>query len=152
MKTKVLFSIFILFAAFYSCKKDSGIKNNNNNNNVTDSCGALQNYDNKDSGANRYDAFRISTATISGDYLKLTVTYGGGCQPHDFKLVWNQMAMGPYNRIFLTHDAHGDLCKALVTRKLCFNLSLLKGVNSHGESSFPLSDSYGNALWLTYKY
>jgi hypothetical protein len=99
------------------------------------------------------DPFTIKSWTISGDYLKLTVSYGGGCKSHDFRLVWNQLAMPPFPVIHLEHNANGDLCKALITTNLCYNISVLREDGPpHGEIDFPLSDSSGNTFQVKYVY
>ena len=71
------------------------------------------------------DAFDVLEAKVSGDFLELTVQYGGGCHPHDFWLVgsaWFMESEPPQVDLLLSHDGHNDLCGALVTTHLVFDL------------------------------
>ncbi len=75
------------------------------------------------------DAASIKEVSIVNDSLKLKVVYGGGCEKHDFVLYGCKtfMESNPIQAaIYLSHDAHGDLCKALITETLAFDLALLK--------------------------
>ena len=66
---------------------------------------------------------------VSGDLAHLQVSFGGGCEAHYFDLV----AHGGFREsqpvrvsAFLSHDGNGDLCEALLTKDLAFDLSPLK--------------------------
>lgn len=77
----------------------------------------------------RTDPVEISGARVDGGYLALDVAYGGGCAVHDLDAVaWTGwMESHPVQvGVALTHDAHGDACKALVSRKLRFDLEPLR--------------------------
>ena len=59
--------------------------------------------------------------------MHINVTYGGGCEEHDFLLIKeatinnNQSTTVSSN---LSHDAHNDGCFALITEHfLCFDVS-----------------------------
>lgn len=70
----------------------------------------------------------LKMVKLSGNTLTLDVTYTGGCAEHDFRLVGSQMiskSMPPIRAVKLVHDAHGDTCKATVTRKINFDLTEL---------------------------
>lgn len=71
----------------------------------------------------------LESLRIEGDRLRFEVRYGGGCVPHDFKLVaWGGwMESFPVQvRAFLSHDGKNDPCDAIVTRALSFDLRPLK--------------------------
>lgn len=75
------------------------------------------------------DPVAITAFRVDGEILELTVQYGGGCREHDFALIaWNgwletvPVAAG----LLLAHDANGDLCRALITETLRFNLVPLR--------------------------
>lgn len=76
-----------------------------------------------------FDPLTILTAVVDGDSIDLRVRYGGGCVEHDFRLLAGRAIMEsepPQADIRLSHDAHGDLCRALITRDLRFDLVPLK--------------------------
>lgn len=75
------------------------------------------------------DPVTIREARLEGSLLKLAVRFGGGCQPHDFGLVASSLFMesNPVQAdLLLTHDAHGDMCRALLYRDLVFDLRPLR--------------------------
>jgi hypothetical protein len=75
------------------------------------------------------DEARIGSAVISSDVLSLLVQYGGGCKPHDFKLFGSRRFLESYPvqaDVFLSHNANGDACKALISDSLRFSLQRLK--------------------------
>lgn len=72
------------------------------------------------------DPMNIQSAKIEGNNLILEVSYGGGCEEHDFSLVGSQMiskSLPPIRSVKLIHDAHGDKCKALIMKTLTFDIS-----------------------------
>ena len=68
----------------------------------------------------------IEHGEIRGDYLKLTVSYLGGCGDHDFGLA---ASMGinksnpPGGFLILTHDSGNDTCTYKISQYLLFDLS-----------------------------
>ena len=75
------------------------------------------------------DALGILDAAVDAGGLVVDVTYGGGCARHDLDAVafggW--MESSPVRiRVGLTHDAHGDVCKASIRRTLRFDLEPLR--------------------------
>jgi hypothetical protein len=75
------------------------------------------------------DPLHFRSARIVGDSLVATVSYGGGCREHTFALVFSTVFMESHPvqvRGLLSHDADGDLCRALLTRTLRFDLTPLK--------------------------
>ena len=76
-----------------------------------------------------HDPYQIRSATVVGDVLLLTLSYGGGCERHDFQLVVSTRFLETFPvraRAFVTHEDHDDPCDALVTRKLGFDLEPLE--------------------------
>lgn len=74
------------------------------------------------------DAAQILAARVDGDTLRLEVQYGGGCAQHVFRLVAGTgfMESNPVQtRVYLGHDANGDMCRALVRPTLAFSLAPL---------------------------
>lgn len=75
------------------------------------------------------DEARIKNISIESDTIVLVVEYGGGCEKHDFKLFGFKYFLKsnpPQSDIFLSHNANGDLCKALLIDSLRFYLGPLK--------------------------
>lgn len=71
------------------------------------------------------DMFTIQNVSLTNNLLQIEVSYGGGCKPHEFvlysdcKLIENQP---PTLKFALLHNANEDVCKALMTETLVFNL------------------------------
>ena len=77
------------------------------------------------------DSFRIDTASVDGDLLRLDVSYEGGCEnaEHSFALYTDnvfQRSNPPSARTWLSHDAGGDTCTETVQKELAFDLSPLE--------------------------
>ncbi len=74
------------------------------------------------------DITAVGAAGLRGDKLLLSVRYGGGCARHDFQLEWDGAmleSMPPQVVLRLTHNANGDNCRALLSERLEFDLSVL---------------------------
>jgi hypothetical protein len=73
------------------------------------------------------DPIDVTSSSISGDTLTLTVGHGGGCERHDYALGFNgYVTTAPaHTELVLVHDAHGDTCEAYVTETLTFDLTPL---------------------------
>ncbi len=81
------------------------------------------------------DPNTIGDAVIDGDTLSVEVTYGGGCEPHDFGLCWDGVFAESFPVqawVSLSHDAHGDICDALLTEVRPIDLSGLKKAYQEG--------------------
>ena len=84
------------------------------------------------SGGDPYD---IDAATIDGDMLLVTVSYGGGCKKHEFTLDIDGgfLESNPVQaRVRLLHDANGDLCAAYITEERQFDLTPFKTLYQQG--------------------
>jgi hypothetical protein len=74
------------------------------------------------------DAYQFEDVSIDGDLLSIDLTHGGGCADHDFALIVGpEMAESDpvQMRGSLAHNAHGDPCRALISRTLVLDLSPL---------------------------
>lgn len=75
------------------------------------------------------DSFDIESLSLQGDLLKLVVSFGGGCQAHTFD-VWTDNSLSldqpPVIKLFISHDANGDRCEALLQQELLIDLSPIK--------------------------
>jgi hypothetical protein len=85
----------------------------------------------------RMDRADILGAELAGDLLRIQVQHAGGCASHDFALLHTGVfveTLPVQTYLQLAHDAHGDVCRALITRTLTFDLSPLKQayLNAYG--------------------
>lgn len=99
------------------------------------------------------DPITIQEAVLSGNILKLTITYGGGCQEHAFSLVGSaaiSKSLPPRRAIKLIHHSMGDNCKKLVTEKLYFSLNELAYKKEPGSTIF--LDLNGYTESIEYKF
>jgi hypothetical protein len=77
----------------------------------------------------RMDPATILEAVIFADQLHVAVQFGGGCAEHHFSLLHSGVfrpAAPVETDLQLTHDAHGDPCRAILGRELVFDLTPLK--------------------------
>ena len=75
------------------------------------------------------DPFQLNAASIMGDTLSVSVSYGGGCRTHRFTLVASNAFMESYPvqlRASLAHVANEDPCRAWVTADYDFDLTPIK--------------------------
>lgn len=71
------------------------------------------------------DEFSFSDGEITGDILRLTVSFLGGCEEHKFELIaWGGISKTnpPIGHFLLTHDSHADTCRAEMSEVLLFDL------------------------------
>jgi len=73
------------------------------------------------------DPFVINSVSIDDDALKMfiEVSYSGGCEKHQFNLVWPETTtkIDSLNfTLILNHNANGDSCEAWLTKTLDINL------------------------------
>ena len=83
------------------------------------------------------DSFRIDTASVDGDLLRLDVSYEGGCEnaEHSFELYATnafERTNPPKAPTWLSHDAGGDFCGETIQETLSFDLSPLKELRGDG--------------------
>ena len=98
-----------------------------------------------ESGPYASDPYRMATSgggdgpVIEGDTLTITVSFSGGCAPHDFTLVTAAfMESDPVILdLFLTHDDHGDSCEAYPTERRAFDLTPVRALyqEAYGEDA-----------------
>jgi|SRR5215216_563326 len=74
------------------------------------------------------DAAKITAITLEKNILKIHVVYQGGCQEHIFELyAWTGFLLSnpPQGELYLSHDAHGDICTETIEKLLSFDLTPL---------------------------
>lgn len=75
------------------------------------------------------DAAEIEAVSLQGTFLTLSIRYGGGCSNHDFRLYGGNhfVETAPAGgEVWLSHDANGDACEALLERELTFDIRPLE--------------------------
>jgi hypothetical protein len=76
------------------------------------------------------DAYSIQEARVDEDgRLSMLVQYGGGCREHEFTLCWDGKFLESFpvqTWLVLHHDGNGDMCRALPTETLVFDLKELE--------------------------
>ena len=75
------------------------------------------------------DSFTLLESSLEGDNLILLVQYGGWWREHEWKLKTNgayAKSLPPQITLNLEHNANSDMCRALVTDTLEFNLEPLR--------------------------
>ena len=75
------------------------------------------------------DEFEWSDAQIEGDCLTVSITRGGGCKEHEFRLIGAEevrYSLPPQREIRIIVDTSNDMCKALLTSEVSFDISSLR--------------------------
>ena len=75
------------------------------------------------------DSIIIHNVKINQDRITFNISYGGGCQDHEFLLIGAGVYAESYpvqTQILLSHNSNNDTCLALFTDFLTFDLSPLK--------------------------
>lgn len=103
------------------------------------------------------DPITVLSAKVNGDFLELTLQYGGGCQEHQVDLVLIRPECGtpplPPPTFEIRHNANGDVCKALITKEYRFNISGIREKDKN-KTNFVLNtrDASGITGSNTYTY
>ncbi len=88
----------------------------------------------KDSSySNKTDPFTIASVNLQGDLLAIWVTYSGGCETHDFNLIWKGemlKSLPVQLPLYLNHKSNGDACRASITEEHIFNMASLRQPNA----------------------
>jgi hypothetical protein len=74
------------------------------------------------------DPFELNYVEFEDGNIKISVSYGGGCKPHNFSITWDEIIQNsnpPGMNLIVTHDANGDNCEAYITETLVFPLENL---------------------------
>lgn len=93
---------------------------------------------------NNYDSIArdpvyIHEAFVDGDCLQIKLSYSGGCQEHTLDLArMHPWVTGSSNipTFEIRHNANGDMCEALFTKELRYDLTPLK---QEGKKEFVLT-------------
>ena len=83
------------------------------------------------------DPFDIKGVEREGDILKVAVSYSGGCEEHDFNVIWDGTiaTSNPCQiNLIIDHDANGDNCEAYFIENLEIDLNQLIGEGDEKDS------------------
>lgn len=89
----------------------------------------------------RSDPYKLSAARIKDDTLEVTVSFGGGCETHEFTLfVANAfMESDPVKvNVALAHNANGDPCEAWLTEERSFDLAPVREASGQKQGTIVL--------------
>ncbi|RKU27171.1 hypothetical protein C6497_12120 [Candidatus Poribacteria bacterium] len=86
------------------------------------------------------DPFRLNSAMIENDTMKVSVSYSGGCKPHEFTLVSSDVFLesDPVQlMVSIAHNANDDTCEAYPTEDYSFDLTPIKTMyqNAYGQDA-----------------
>ena len=73
--------------------------------------------------------YHFNSATIEGDTLTVSVSYGGGCETHEFALLAEPAFMESFPvqlGISIVHNANADFCERWVEEAYHFDLTPIK--------------------------
>jgi len=108
-----------------------------------------------DLGAVEKDPFKVVSSSIEGDVLLLTLSYGGGCEDHEFEFfsegpVMESFPPGAMIRVF--HDSHNDLCRALIRQTFEIDLRPVRAGFTDEVVVFLLHFDQDETSRLRYRY
>ncbi|WP_422358498.1 hypothetical protein [Reichenbachiella sp.] len=72
------------------------------------------------------DPFQLNGLRNDSTMLMIDVAYSGGCEEHDFELIWPEvitMIYPPRYTVILNHESNNDACEAYLSSTLYFDLS-----------------------------
>lgn len=74
------------------------------------------------------DPFVRNNAFINGDTLFVDVEYSGGCEVHTFDACYGlwMTSLPVQTDVTITHDANGDICRALILETVRFDLNPMR--------------------------
>ena len=106
-------------------------------------------------GALPSDPMTIGDLTIEGDTLKISVSFSGGCEDHQFAVCWNgQFATSDPPQVSLEphHNANGDNCEAAINRDVLVDLTPLREAYDPGPPGTISISVAGGSSSVDYSY
>ncbi len=124
--------LFVFISTFITCNK---ISNSNN-------CDSIL----IDSDFNNFtfDPYGLDSVNIEGLFLKINLSYGGGCETHYFELLSKHNMSNDSIILKLSHEANNDGCFALLFGEFCYNISSLIIPQNSKQFFFEYEDSLIN--------
>ncbi len=100
------------------------------------------------------DPIKILAAEIKGNTLFLDVSYGGGCETHEFEFIGSTVVMKslpPKRTVKLVHKAKGDACKAIINQRIEVDIKTLAYQQTAGSEINLLLSGYKDPLNYIYE-
>lgn len=100
------------------------------------------------------DQADIKSMSLVGNCLKTEVMFGGGCEDHDLKVVWDGNffeSFPPQVHLFVQHNAHNDFCEALLFQTLQVDVSPLQDPGGN-ETILHVFEPGGEQHTISYTY
>lgn len=97
---------------------------------------------------------KITSASIKGNKLMLSISYSGGCKEHSFSLVGDEAiskSLPPHRTVHLIHSGEQDLCKAMIMKDLVFDIKNLAYKQEKGSEIFLKIDGWEEELKYTFE-
>lgn len=72
------------------------------------------------------DPVQLTAMSVEGDFLRVAVRFGGGCESHGFAACWDGLIREtepPRTTLFMAHEGNGDSCDALISRDVLIDVS-----------------------------
>lgn len=117
---KTLYLIILSIAiCLIACEEESPIIVDVNCNEVV-----LSNYDEDWP----FDPIFIDEVSLNDSILELSISHSGGCAIHEYQLIQEPLFCGTppiFLVLRLSHEANDDMCEAITSDTLCFNIKAI---------------------------
>jgi hypothetical protein len=100
------------------------------------------------------DPISISDVRIEGNKMLINVSYGGGCEEHNFQVIGSPMiskSLPPVRAIQLVHVANGDKCKMNVMKTLEVDLKELAYKQEAGSKIYLTLGGWSQQIEYTFE-
>jgi hypothetical protein len=100
------------------------------------------------------DPISISNLRIQGNKMLIDVSYGGGCEDHQFQVIGSPMiskSLPPVRAIQLVHVANGDKCKMNVMKTLEVDISDFAYKKENGSEIYLTLSGWSQQIEYTYE-
>jgi len=102
------------------------------------------------------DPINIQNISKENNLLKIIVSYSGGCEEHNFEVVWDGIVYldSPcFMNLILVHNGNNDPCEALITQTLEINLAKLIGeINEKDTCDYNIFTTFNSSETPDIKY
>lgn len=100
------------------------------------------------------DPLSISDVRVKGNKLLIDVTYGGGCQEHQFQVIGSAMiskSLPPVRSIQLVHTSNDDMCKMNVMKTLEIDISEFAYKKENGSEIYLTLSGWSQQIEYVYE-
>jgi hypothetical protein len=96
----------------------------------------------------------IDTVEVRGNIMYIDVTYGGGCEEHQFEVIGSlavAKSLPPIRAIQLVHRSNGDKCRAIKKVKLEVYLEELAYQKEEGSEIYYTLEGWKDRIYHKYQ-